>query len=64
MLQYAKRKTMHNDDVLQNSLIQLKALQDFSMTIKSSHKELEEYIRVMEEYIYTSKLIQKELLLK
>jgi diguanylate cyclase (GGDEF)-like protein/PAS domain S-box-containing protein len=46
---------MHNDDVLQNSLIQLKALQDFNMTIKSSHKELEEYIRVMEEYIYTSK---------
>ncbi|MDD5717287.1 MAG: sensor domain-containing diguanylate cyclase [Sulfuricurvum sp.] len=40
---------------LQNTLIQLKALEDFNQTLKSDHTELLDYIRVMEEYVYTTK---------
>lgn len=47
---------------LQNTLTQLKALEDFHQTLKSNHKELRDYIRVMEEYVYTTKTDSKGLI--
>lgn len=40
---------------LQNTLIQIKTLEEFNQTLNSDHQELKDYINVMEEYVYTSK---------
>lgn len=46
---------MAEEELLHNTLVQIKALEDFNQTLKSNNKELEAYIRVMEEYVYTTK---------
>jgi diguanylate cyclase (GGDEF)-like protein/PAS domain S-box-containing protein len=44
---------------LKNSLYQLQALKDFNNSVASENKELEAYINVMEEYVYTTKTDKK-----
>jgi len=40
---------------LQHTLVQIKTLEEFQQTLDSDHKELIDYINVMEEYVYTTK---------
>lgn len=45
----------HDNDNLHHTLIQIQALEDFSKVTEDECAELSVYIKVMEEYVYTSK---------
>ncbi len=46
---------MNNNLSLHDTLVQLKSLEEFNQTIRSSNKDLIDYIHIIEEHVYTTK---------
>jgi len=55
MLSKNKGNIVNNNLSLHDTLIQLKTLEEFNQVIRSSNKDLINYIHMIEEYVYTTK---------